>query len=112
MAKEFITEESLDTLFSKTAFTRADTIQGGGMLIQSGLGSFNTNTMTVTVNFPKTFPTKCCVVQLTPNNYYESYTEGDNVVLKSFTNSSVTVQLMGHAPVNNRIEFFWLAIGY
>lgn len=82
------------------------------MLIQSGLGNFNTNTMTATVNFPKTFPTKCCVVQLTPNNYYGSYTEGDNVVLKSFTNSSVTVQLMGHAPVNNRTEFFWLAIGY
>lgn len=29
MAKEFITEESLDTLFSKTAPTKADTIQGG-----------------------------------------------------------------------------------
>ena len=82
------------------------------MLIQSGLGNFNTNTMTATVNFPKTFPTKCCVVQLTPNNYYGSYTEGDNVVLKYFTNSSITVQLMGHAPVNNRTEFFWLAIGY
>lgn len=112
MANEFITETDLDSLFIKTAPTRADTIQGGGILIQSGLGNFNTNTMTVTVNFPKTFPTKCCVVQLTPNNYYGSYTEGDNVVLKYFTNSSVTVQLLGLAPANNRKEFFWLAIGY
>lgn len=30
MAKEFITEKSLDILFSKTAPTKADTIQGGG----------------------------------------------------------------------------------
>lgn len=112
MANEFITETDLDSLFIKTAPTKADTIQGGGILIQSGLGNFNTNTMTATVNFPKTFPTKCCVVQLTPNNYYGSYTEGDNVVLKSFTNSSVTVQLLGLAPANNRKEFFWLAIGY
>lgn len=112
MANEFITETDLDSLFIKTAPTRADTIQGGGMLIQSGISSFNANTMTVTVNFPKTFPTKCCVVQLTPNNYYGSYTKGDNVVLKYFTNSSVTVQLLGLAPADNRKEFFWLAIGY
>lgn len=30
MAKEFITEDNLDTLFSKTASTKADTLQGGG----------------------------------------------------------------------------------
>lgn len=29
MAKEFITEDNLDTLFSKTAPTKADTLQGG-----------------------------------------------------------------------------------
>lgn len=82
------------------------------MLIQSGLSNFNANSMTVTVNFPKTFPTKCCVVQLTPNNYYEYYTRGDVLAIKSFTNSSLTVQLIGTTPINNRSEFFWLAIGY
>lgn len=30
MANEFITETDLDSLFIKTAPTRADTIQGGG----------------------------------------------------------------------------------
>ena len=30
MAKEFITEDNLNTLFSKTAPTKADTLQGGG----------------------------------------------------------------------------------
>lgn len=30
MAKEFITKDNLDTLFSKAAPTRADMIQGGG----------------------------------------------------------------------------------
>ena len=55
MAKEFITETDLNNLFTKTAPTRADTIQGGGMLIQSGLGTFNTGSMTVTVSFPKHF---------------------------------------------------------
>lgn len=112
MANEFITETDLDSLFIKTAPTKADTIQGGGMLIQSGLANFNANSMTVTVNFPKTFPTKCCVVQLTPNNYYGYYTKGDVLAIKSFTNSSLTVELVGTAPVNNRNEFFWLAIGY
>lgn len=112
MAKEFITEESLDTLFSKTAPTKADTIQGGGMLIQSGLGTFNTGSMTVTVSYPKTFPTKCCVVQLTPNNYYGRWSKGDVLTIKSFTNSSCTVELVGTPPVNTRNEFFWLAIGY
>lgn len=112
MANEFITETDLDSLFIKTAPTKADTIQGGGMLIQSGLANFNANSMTVTVNFPKTFPTKCCVVQLTPNNYYGHYTKGDVLAIKSFTNSSLTVELVGTAPVNNRNEFFWLAIGY
>lgn len=29
MAKEFITEDNLNTLFSKTAPTKADTLQGG-----------------------------------------------------------------------------------
>lgn len=29
MAKEFITEDNLNTLFSKTASTKADTLQGG-----------------------------------------------------------------------------------
>ena len=70
MANEFITETDLDSLFIKTAPTKADTIQWGGMLIQSGLSNFNTGSMTATVSYPKTFPTKCCVVQLTPNNYY------------------------------------------
>ena len=62
MAKEFITKDNLNTLFSKTASTRADTLQGGGILIQSGLGNLNTGSMTATVSYPKTFPTKCCVV--------------------------------------------------
>lgn len=112
MANEFITETDLDSLFIKTAPTKADTIQGGGILIQSGLGNFNTNTMTVTVNFPKTFPTKCCMVQLTPNNYYGYWAKGDVLTIKSFSNSSLTVELVGTAPVSNRNEFFWLAIGY
>lgn len=112
MAKEFVTGDNLNTLFSKTASTRADTIQGGGILIQSGLGSFNTGSMTVTVSYPKTFPTKCCVVQLTPNNYYGYWSKGDVLTIKSFTNSSLTVELVGTAPVNTRKEFFWLAIGY
>ena len=30
MAKEFITKDNLNTLFSKSAFTRADILQGGG----------------------------------------------------------------------------------
>lgn len=30
MAKEFITKDDLNTLFSKAAPTRADTLQGGG----------------------------------------------------------------------------------
>lgn len=112
MANEFITETDLDSLFIKTAPTRADTIQGGGMLIQSGLSNFNTGSMTVTVSFPKTFPTKCCVVQLTPNNYYSYWVKGDVLTIKSFTNSSCTVELVGTPPVNTRSEFFWLAIGY
>ena len=112
MANEFITETDLDSLFIKTAPTKADTIQGGGMLIQSGLGTFDTGSMTVTVSFPKTFPTKCCVVQLTPNNYYGYWAKGDVLTIKSFSNSSLTVELVGTAPVNNRNEFFWLAIGY
>lgn len=29
MAKEFITKDNLNTLFSKAAFTRADNLQGG-----------------------------------------------------------------------------------
>lgn len=111
MAKEFITEDNLNTLFSKTAPTKADTLQGG-ILIQSGLGNFNTGSMTATVSYPKTFPTKCCRVQLTPNNYYGYWTKGDVLTIKSFTNSSLTVELVGTAPVNTRSEFFWLAIGY
>lgn len=82
------------------------------MLIQSGLGTFNTGSMTVTVSYPKTFPTKCCVVQLTPNNYYGHWSKGDVLTIKSFTNSSCTVELVGTPPVNIRSEFFWLAIGY
>jgi hypothetical protein len=82
------------------------------MLIQSGLGTFDTGSMTVTVSFPKTFPTKCCVVQLTPNNYYSYWAKGDVLTIKFFTNSSCTVELVGTAPVNTRNEFFWLAIGY
>lgn len=112
MANEFITETDLDSLFIKTAPTKADTIQGGGILIQSGLGTFDTDSMTVTVSFPKTFPTKCCMVQLTPNNYYGYWVKGDVLTIKSFSNSSLTVELVGTAPVNNRNEFFWLAIGY
>ena len=112
MANEFITETDLDSLFIKTAPTRADTIQGGGMLIQSGLGNFNTGSMTAIVSFPKRFPTKCCMVQLTPNNYYGYWAEGDVLTIKSFSNSSLTVELVGTAPVSNRNEFFWLAIGY
>lgn len=112
MANEFITETDLDSLFIKTAPTKADTIQGGGMLIQSGLGTFNTGSMTVTVSFPKTFPTKCCVVQLTPNNYYSYWAKGDVLTIKYFTTSSLTAELVGTAPVSTRNEFFWLAIGY
>ena len=111
MAKEFITETDLNNLFTKTAPTKADTIQGG-MLIQSGLGTFDTGSMTVTVSFPKTFPTKCCVVQLTPNNYYSYWAKGDVLTIKSFTKSSLTAELVGTAPVSTRNEFFWLAIGY
>ena len=112
MANEFITETDLDSLFIKTAPTKADTIQGEGMLIQSGLGTFDTGSMTVTVSFPKTFPTKCCVVQLTPNNYYSYWAKGDVLTIKSFTTSSLTAELVGTAPVSTRNEFFWLAIGY
>lgn len=86
--------------------------KGGGILIQSGLGNFNTGSMTATVSYPKTFPTKCCVVQLTPNNYYGHWSKGDVLTIKSFTNSSCTVELVGTPPVNTRSEFFWLAIGY
>lgn len=85
---------------------------GGGILIQSGLSNFNTGSMTATVSYPKTFPTKCCVVQLTPNNYYGYWSKGDVLTIKSFTNSSCTVELVGTPPVNTRSEFFWLAIGY
>lgn len=109
---EFITKANLNSLFTKTAPTRADTIQGGGILIQSGLGIFATGSMTVTVSFPKTFPTKCCMVQLTPNNYYNYWAKGDVLTIKFFTESSLTAQLVGTAPVSNRNEFFWLAIGY
>lgn len=112
MANEFITETDLDSLFTKTAPTKADTIQGGGILIQSGLGTFDTGSMTVTVSFPKTFPTKCCMVQLTPNNYYNYWAKGDVLTIKSFTNSSLTAELVGTVPVSTRNEFFWLAIGY
>ena len=84
----------------------------GGILIQSGLGNLNTGSMTATVSYPKTFPTKCCVVQLTPNNYYGYWSKGDILTIKSFTNSSCTVELVGTPPVNTRSEFFWLAIGY
>jgi hypothetical protein len=82
------------------------------MLIQSGLSNFNTGNMTVVVSFPKRFPTKCCTVQLTPNNYYGHWAKGDVLTIKSFSNSSLTVELVGTAPVSNRNEFFWLAIGY
>lgn len=112
MAKEFITEDNFSNIFTKTAPTKADTIQGGGMLIQSGLGTFDTGSMTVTVSFPKTFPTKCCMVQLTPNNYYNYWAKGDVLTIKFFTKSSLTAQLVGTAPVSTRNEFFWLAIGY
>lgn len=112
MAKEFITEDNFSNIFAKTAPTKADTIQGGGILIQSGLGTFNTGSMTVTVSFPKTFPTKCCMVQLTPNNYYSRWAKGDVLTIKSFTTSSLTAELVGTAPVSTRNEFFWLAIGY
>jgi hypothetical protein len=81
-------------------------------LIQSGLSNFNTGNMTAVVSFPKTFPTKCCMVQLTPNNYYGHWAKGDVLTIKSFSNSSLTVELVGTAPVSNRNEFFWLAIGY
>lgn len=30
MAKEFITEDNFSNIFTKTAFPKADTIQGGG----------------------------------------------------------------------------------
>ena len=110
MAKEFITK---DNIFSKATPTRADILQGGGgILIQSGISNLNTGSMTATVSYPKTFPTKCCVVQLTPNNYYGYWSKGDVLTIKSFTNSSCTVELVGTPPVNTRSEFFWLAIGY
>lgn len=112
MTKEFITNDNLNVLFSKSTPTRADTLQGGGILIQSGLSNFNTGSMTATVSYPKNFPTKCCVVQLTPNNYYGHWSKGDVLTIKSFTNSSCTVELVGTPPVNTRSEFFWLAIGY
>ena len=112
MAKEFIIKDNLNTLFSKATPTRADILQGGGILIQSGLSNFNTGNMTTVVSFPKTFPTKCCMVQLTPNNYYGYWAKGDVLTIKSFSNSSLTVELVGTAPVNNRNEFFWMAIGY
>lgn len=113
MAKEFITKDNLNNIFSKATPTRADILQGGGgILIQSGLGNLNTGSMTATVSYPKTFPTKCCVVQLTPNNYYGYWSKGDVLTIKSFTNSSCTVELVGTPPVNTRSEFFWLAIGY
>lgn len=112
MAKEFITEDNLNNIFSEAAYTRADILQGGGILIQSGLGNLNTGSMTATVSYPKTFPTKCCMVQLTPNNYYGYWSKGDVLTIKSFTNSSLTVELVGTAPVNTKNEFFWLAIGY
>lgn len=111
MAKEFITEDNLNTLFSKTAPTKADTLQGGD-IDTVRLSNFNTGSMTATVSYPKTFPTKCCMVQLTPNNYYGYWSKGDVLTIKSFTNSSLTVELVGTAPVNTRNEFFWLAIGY
>lgn len=82
------------------------------MLIQSGLSNFNTGNMTAVVSFPKTFPAKCCIVQLTSNNYYGHWAKGDVLTIKSFSNSSLTVELVGTAPVSNRNEFFWLAIGY
>ena len=112
MANEFITNDNLNILFSKSISTRADILQGGGILIQSGLGNLNTGSMTATVSYPKKFPTKCCVVQLTPNNYYGHWSKGDVLTIKSFTNSSCTVELVGTPPVNTRSEFFWLAIGY
>lgn len=112
MAKEFITKDNLNNIFSKAAPTRADVLQGGGILIQSGISNLNTGSMTATVSYPKTFPTKCCVVQLTPNNYYGYWSKGDVLAIKSFTNSSCTVELVGTPPVNARSEFFWLAIGY
>lgn len=68
--------------------------------------------MTATVSYPKTFPTKCCMVQLTPNNYYNHWSKGDVLTVKSFTNSSCIVELVGTPPVDTRSEFFWLAIGY
>ena len=111
MAKEFITKDNLNNIFSKAAPTKADILQGG-ILIQSGLSNLNTGSMTATVSYPKTFPTKCCMVQLTPNNYYGHWTKGDVLTIKSFTNSSCTVELVGTPPVNTRSEFFWLAIGY
>lgn len=112
MAKEFITKDNLNNIFSKETPTRADILQGGGILIQSGISNLNTGSMTATVSYPKTFPTKCCVVQLTPNNYYGHWSKGDVLAIKSFTNSSCTVELVGTPPVNTRSEFFWLAIGY
>lgn len=113
MAKEFITKDNLNNIFSKATPTRADILQGGGgILIQSGISNLNTGSMTATVSYPKTFPTKCCVVQLTPNNYYGYWSKGDVLTIKSFTNSSCTVELVGTPPVNTRSEFFWLAIGY
>lgn len=113
MEKEFITKDNLNNIFSKATPTRADILQGGGgILIQSGISNLNTGSMTATVSYPKTFPTKCCVVQLTPNNYYGYWSKGDVLTIKSFTNSSCTVELVGTPPVNTRSEFFWLAIGY
>lgn len=64
-------------------------------------------TETNTVSYPKTFPTKCGVVQLTPNNYYGYWSKGDVLTIKSFTNYLLTVGLIGTAPVNAGLEFFW-----
>ena len=49
MAKEFITKDNLNNIFSKATPTRADILQGGGILIQSGIGNLNTGSMTATV---------------------------------------------------------------
>lgn len=110
MAKEFITKDNLNNIFSKATPTRADILQGDINSVR--ISNLNTGSMTATVSYPKTFPTKCCVVQLTPNNYYGYWSKGDVLTIKSFTNSSCTVELVGTPPVNTRSEFFWLAIGY
>lgn len=43
-------------------------------------------------------------------NTYTFITKG--AAITAGTNSSLTVELVGTAPVSNRNEFFWLAIGY